>query len=89
MALGATGQHLLRCFLRDGGVMVAVRIASGTIAAIAAGRSLASLVFGVTVNDPATLATIAAFLTAVALLACYRAVRSATRVDPWEALRLE
>ena len=89
MALGATGGQILRLFLRHGLIVVAVGIACGVFAAMAAARSLASLVFGVTVTDPATLGTVAALLTAVTLLACYMSARSATRVDPLEALRSE
>ena len=89
MALGATGGQILRLFLRHGLIVVAVGIACGVVAAIAAARSLASLVFGVTVTDPATLGAVAALLTVVTLLACYMPARSATRVDPLEALRSE
>ena len=89
MALGATGGQILGLFLRHGLIVVAVGIASGVVAAVAAARSLASLVFGVTVTDPATLGIVTALLTAVTLLACYVSARSATRVDPLEALRLE
>jgi putative ABC transport system permease protein len=89
MALGATGGQIVRLFLRHGLIVVAVGIACGVVAAVAAARSLASLVFGVTVTDPATLGTVAALLTVVTLLACYMPARSATRVDPLEALRSE
>ncbi|HTM24605.1 MAG TPA: ABC transporter permease [Vicinamibacterales bacterium] len=89
MALGATGGQILRLFLRHGLAIVAVGIPCGIVAAVAAARSLASLVFGVTVTDPATLGTAAAVLTAVTLLACYVPACSATRVDPLEALRSE
>lgn len=89
MALGATGGQILRLFLRYGVIVVAIGIASGVFAAMAAARSLASLVFGVSVTDPVTLGMVAALLTAVTLLACYTSARSATRVDPLEALRLE
>jgi putative ABC transport system permease protein len=89
MALGATGGQILRLFLRYGLIVVAVGIACGVFAAMAAARSLASLVFGVTVTDPATLGAVAAVLTFVTLLACYMSARSATRVDPLEALRSE
>ena len=89
MALGATGGQILRLFLRHGLMVVAVGITSGVVAAMAAVRSLASLVFGVTVRDPATLGTVAALLTVVTLLACYMSARSATLVDPLEVLRSE
>ena len=89
MALGATGRQILGLFMRHGLVVVAVGIACGVVLALAAGRSLASLVFGITVTDPATLSAIAALLTVVALLACYMPARAATRVDPLEGLRSE
>jgi putative ABC transport system permease protein len=89
MALGATGGQILRLFLRHGLIVVAAGVAGGVVGAIAAARSLASLVFGVTVRDPATLGAVAALLTVVTLLACYLSARSAARVDPLEALRSE
>jgi ABC-type antimicrobial peptide transport system permease subunit len=89
MALGATGGQVLGLFLRHGLIVVAVGIACGVVMALAAARSLASLVFGLTVTDPATLSAVAALLTVVTLLACYMPARSATRVDPLEALRSE
>jgi putative ABC transport system permease protein len=89
MALGATDDQILRLFLRHGLIVATVGIGCGLLGATAAARSLASLVFGVTPRDPATLATAAALLTAVTLLASYLPARSATRVDPSEALRSE
>jgi predicted permease len=89
MALGATGGQILRLFLRNGLTAVAGGVACGLVAALAAARSLASLVFGVTVTDSATLAAVAALLTIVTMLACYLPARSATRVDPLAALRSE
>jgi putative ABC transport system permease protein len=89
MALGATDDQILRLFLRHGLMVVTVGIGCGVLGAMAAARSLASLVFGVTPNDPATLGAVAAVLTVVTLLASYMPARSATRVDPAEALRSE
>jgi putative ABC transport system permease protein len=89
MALGATPENILRLFLRYGLIVVVIGIGLGIAGAVAAAKSLASLVFGVTVNDPATLGAAAALLIAVALLACYLPARSATRLDPMTALRSE
>jgi predicted permease len=89
MALGATGGQILRLFLRHGLTVVTVGIVCGVVMSLAAARSLASLVFGVTVTDPATLSAVAALLTVITLLACYMPAQSATRIDPLEALRSE
>ena len=89
MALGATDDQILRLFLRQALIVVAVGIGCGIVSATAAGQALASLVFGVTARDPATLGAVAVLLTIVTLLASYLPARSAARVDPSEALRSE
>jgi len=50
---------------------------------------MASLLFGVSAGDPATLAAVAALLTGVAFLACSIPALRATRIDPSVALRTE
>ena len=89
MALGATPDRILRLFVRHGLIIVLIGIGAGIAGAVAAGESLASLVFGVEVTDPVTLGAVAALLTAITLLACYIPARSATRLDPMTALRSE
>jgi putative ABC transport system permease protein len=89
MALGATPAQVLRLFLRHGLVVTIIGLACGVLASIAAARSLASLVFGVSTTDPVTLAAVAALLTGAALAACYLPARAAARVDPLVALRVE
>jgi putative ABC transport system permease protein len=89
MALGATQGHVLRSFLRDGLIVMVVGITCGVIATIAVARSLASLVYGVTTTDPATLAAVTVLLAGVSLAACYLPARAAARLDPLVALRLE
>jgi putative ABC transport system permease protein len=89
MALGATGGQIRRLFLHQGLIAAAVGIGCGVAGALAAARSLASLVFGIAATDPATLGAVAALLAGVTLLACYMPARAATLVDPSEALRSE
>jgi putative ABC transport system permease protein len=62
-------------------------IGAGLAMALALGRMLESLVFGVAVHDSATFAGVAAALAAVALLACALPARRASRIDPIVALR--
>jgi ABC-type lipoprotein release transport system permease subunit len=57
------------------------------VAALAVGRLLSRMLFGIGASDPLSVAGAALILSAVALLACYLPARWATRVDPLEALR--
>jgi putative ABC transport system permease protein len=87
MALGATRPHVLRLIVREGLVVSAVGIGMGLMGALALGRVLASLVFGVQVHDPSTFAIAAITLTLVALAASIVPALRASRVDPIVALR--
>lgn len=59
----------------------------GTVAALAAGRVLSSLLFEVSPHDSAVLASVAVLLLGVALIACLVPARRATQVDAMEVLR--
>jgi putative ABC transport system permease protein len=89
MALGANLQDLLRMILRQGMAPVIVGLVAGVTAAIFAGRLIGSLLFGVSANDPLTLAASTFVVVAVALVACYIPACRATRVDPMIVLRYE
>ena len=89
MALGAARAEILRLMLARSLRPVVAGIAAGAVAALALGRFVASLLFGVAPGDPATFAAVAVALLAVALLASYVPARRATRVDPVAALRAE
>ncbi len=64
-----------------------IGIAAGAVAALAAGRLMEKLVFGVSASDPMTFAAVAATLVLVALLASLVPAYRASRLDPSEVLR--
>jgi predicted lysophospholipase L1 biosynthesis ABC-type transport system permease subunit len=87
MALGAKRFDVQRMVVVQGMGIVAVALVLGVGAALALGRLLGSLLFGVAPGDPVTYATVVGVLLAVALLACWIPARRASRMDPAEALR--
>jgi putative ABC transport system permease protein len=89
MALGASSDQLLRLVVRQGMGPVLAGVALGAAGALAGGRVLRSLLFGVGAADPLTYALVTGFLLAVALTASYLPARRAARADPMVALRNE
>ncbi|MCA1817263.1 MAG: ABC transporter permease [Acidobacteria bacterium] len=89
MALGAESGSVLRLVLREGMTLVAVGVAVGLVAALAATRLLAGFLYGVSTTDPAAFAAVAALLALVALVASLIPARRAARIDPMVALRYE
>jgi putative ABC transport system permease protein len=88
-ALGASTGAILGLVLRAGMWMTGIGLVMGLAGTLALSRLLATLLFGVGERDPATIASVAAILGAVAFLACYIPAHRATRVDPMVALRYE
>jgi putative ABC transport system permease protein len=62
-------------------------LAVGVVAALATVRVVKTLLFGVTPQDPLTLAAAGVSLLAIAILACSVPAWRAARVDPMIALR--
>ena len=89
MAIGASPASVVKQVFLEGGRLAIFGLALGLLAAFALTRLMASLLFGVTPTDPATLGAAAALLALVALAACYIPARRATRVHPLVALRHE
>jgi ABC-type antimicrobial peptide transport system permease subunit len=69
--------------------LIAIGAVFGVAAALALSRLMASLMYGVSPTDPATLIVVALVLSAVGLLASFVPGRRATRIDPAAALRAE
>ncbi len=89
MALGAGRGAVLTMILREAAVLIMAGIAAGLVIALAAGKLAATLLYGITPHEPATLATATAVLAAAGLLASYWPARAATRIEPTVALRAE
>jgi predicted permease len=89
MALGAVQGDVVWLVMREVLMLVGTGIVLGLAGAWALGRLVNSQLYGVTANDPATIAGAALLLAAVALVAGYVPARRATRVNPVLALRYE
>ncbi len=87
LALGAGPGRVLRLLFGEGMRLVSIGIVIGLVGAIAVGRVLASLLFGVTARDPMSLAFVVALLALVAAVASWVPARRAARIAPTEALR--
>ena len=89
LALGADARELMALILRQAMRPVEVGIAVGTAGCAAASGILSSVLYGISPHDPVSFLFVPGFLFAVALLASYLPARSATKVDPMDALRYE
>lgn len=89
VALGATRRQLVVSVVRRGMSLAAIGIVAGCAGALALGRLLTSLLYGLPARDPLTLAGAVAVLSVVAALACWLPARRASRVDPVAALRAQ
>jgi predicted permease len=89
MALGAQRADVLGMVLRECLVLVGLGILTGIGAASAAGRLVASMLFGVSTADPLTYGAVAAALAVTALLASFAPARRASLIDPVVALKIE
>lgn len=88
-ALGATSASIARLVLGEGLRFVLAGVGAGLIAALFTTRFLDNLLYGLSPNDPITLALGAVTLIAVAAGAAWIPARRALRVDPAVTLREE
>jgi putative ABC transport system permease protein len=81
-ALGATQTSLVNMVLRRAFVLTAIGLTLGMAGALAAGRFVASLLFGVTPRDRVSMAVAGTTLGAAAMLASWIPARRAAAIDP-------
>ena len=89
MALGAPRNSVVRLMLRDVAVLLTLGMLAGLAASLAAGRLVASLLYGVRPRDPVQIAGAVVILAAATAAAAYLPARRAARLDPMAALREE
>ena len=89
VALGARLGNILSLVLAQGVRVAAVGIAAGIALALAAGRLIGALLYGVQPSDPVALISVSASILFVAVLATLIPAWRAARVDPVRALRSE
>jgi putative ABC transport system permease protein len=89
IALGATPGGILKMVLGQGLLTVAIGLIVGLAGSLLLTRTMRSMLFEISPNDPITIVGIALLLLLIAMLASYIPARRATRVDPMIALRYE
>jgi putative ABC transport system permease protein len=89
LALGANPKEIGRLVLRQGMTPVIQGLGVGLVVALALGRIIDSLLFGVSAHDPLTIGPVIVLLASVAVFACWVPARRTMRIDPIQALRYE
>ena len=89
LALGASPRSVLRMVLSEGLSWSLLGLAIGVAAALAGGKVIAGMLYGVTATDTTTYVSVAIGLVIVVVLACLVPAFRATRVDPLASMRAE
>jgi ABC-type antimicrobial peptide transport system permease subunit len=89
MALGAVPLRILTMVVREAATLLGIGLAIGLALALLAGKSAATLLYGLKPHDPAILAAASVGLALVAFAATLLPARRAAHLDPMTALRVE
>jgi putative ABC transport system permease protein len=89
IALGAHSHDVLRLILRQGARLAIAGSVIGVAGAFLLRKIMASLLYGLSANDPLILSIVPCIMVFVLLLACWLPARRAAKIDPIVALRYE
>ncbi|HLY41447.1 MAG TPA: ABC transporter permease [Terracidiphilus sp.] len=89
IALGADARDVLRLILRQGAKLSIGGSIAGVAGAFLLRKIMASVLYGLSNNDPVTLLAVPCVMVMVVLVACWLPARRATKIDPMVALRYE
>lgn len=89
VALGASGGAIVRQIVGVGVRPVAAGVVAGVLLAVASGRIIASLLYGVSPSNPLAMILAGGALIAIAAAASFAPAWRARRSDPVSALRAE
>lgn len=89
VALGAGRGAVMGMILRETLILVAGGTAIGIPCALAAGRGMSHIIYGISPYDHITLLAVGGALALTAAVACYLPARRATRIEPTVALRCD
>jgi putative ABC transport system permease protein len=87
MALGASRESIVRMILRQGGILIGAGLIAGLVLAVFAGRLVASFLYHVEPVDLMTYLGVVVVLLVVGSIASLIPARSASHIEPMEALR--
>ena len=89
MALGAQDRDILLLVIKKAFILTVIGLVIGLVCTLAVCRLMTSLLYSISVYDPATFVLIPMLLFTAAMLACYLPARKAAHLDPQETLRYE
>lgn len=89
MALGARSEQVRGMILREASWITSAGVLTGAAAALAMGRVVKSMLYGLQAWDPLTIIAAAASLILIALTSSWIPARRAAEIDPIKALRHE
>jgi predicted permease len=89
LALGATETNIFRLFFGQTIKLLIAGLTVGLVAALASGRLVSSVVFGVSPRDPATFIASMLVILSVAIAATYIPIRRVVGADPAGTLKCE